>query len=46
MYNLLYVPFSIGLDYQVEGKFIAIDVIATFILIFDSFLRPFLAIDK
>jgi len=43
---MLYVPFSLGLDYQVEGKFVAIDLVATFIMIFDSFLRPFLAIDK
>lgn len=45
-FNLLYVPFSIGLRYEITGSFIGIDIIVIIITFIDSFLRPFLAISK
>eukprot|EP00347_Sterkiella_histriomuscorum_P000063 403377328 len=45
IYNLLFVPFSIGLDYELQGSFIAIDIFAVLIFFADTVIRPFLAID-
>jgi hypothetical protein len=46
VYNVLYVPFSIGLDFEISGYYIIIDVLAVVIFITDSILRPFLAVNK
>jgi hypothetical protein len=46
IYNVFYVPFSIGLDFEIPSDFIAIDICAIIIILADSILRPFLAIDK
>jgi hypothetical protein len=44
-YNFLFVPFSIGLRYDITGSYIAIDIIALVLTLIDSILRPFLAIN-
>ena len=45
-FNILYVPFSLGLDYDIYDEYYAIDVLAILIMLGDSSLRPFLAVDK
>ena len=42
----MYVPFAIGLDFDIKGLYLIIDIAAVLITIVDSFLRPFLAINK
>lgn len=44
-YNILYVPFSIGINFENEREYFVIDIMATIIFIIDSILRPFLAIN-
>lgn len=46
IYNLLFVPFSIGLRYDIPNQYIAIDIIVLILTLIDSILRPFLAINK
>ncbi len=46
IYNLLYIPFSIGLRYDIPHQYIAIDIVAMSLTLVDSILRPFLAINK
>lgn len=45
-YNGLFVPFSIGLDFELEGYYKLIDIAVVLIMIIDSAMRPFLAINK
>jgi len=42
----MFVPFSIGLNYDITGKYIAIDIVALVLTLVDSILRPFLAVNK
>lgn len=44
LFHTFYIPFAIGLNFEIEGSYIAIDVICIFIMILDSILRPYLAI--
>lgn len=46
LFNLLYVPFAIGLSYQIPGYYITIDIVVIVLMACDSLLRPFLAINK
>ena len=46
VYQMFYVPFSIGTGFEIEGKAFVIDVLAMIIIIADSVLRPFLAINQ
>lgn len=46
LFNLLYVPFAIGLSYQIPGYYIIIDIAVVVLTLCDSILRPFLAINK
>jgi hypothetical protein len=46
VYNLLFVPFSIGLRYDIPGKYVVIDIVALALTLLDSIIRPFLAINK
>jgi len=46
LFNLLYVPFAIGLSYQIPGYYITIDILVIVLMACDSLLRPFLAINK
>jgi hypothetical protein len=43
---MLYVPFSIGTDFEIQGAYFLIDVLAMLTMIGDSILRPFLAISR
>jgi potassium channel len=46
VYNLIYIPFAIGLDFYMPKELIFIDILAVIITFFDSLLRPHLAVDK
>lgn len=45
-YNFLYVPFSIGLGVEAEGYFFILDVTAILVMIGDSIMRAYLAVNK
>jgi|LauGreDrversion4_2_1035121.scaffolds.fasta_scaffold34056_3 hypothetical protein len=45
-YNIMYIPFAIGLDYHLPKELLFIDILAVLLTFLDSLLRPFLAIDK
>ena len=45
VYQLLYVPFSIGTGFEIEGTSFVLDVFSMSVMIVDSILRPFLAIN-
>jgi len=45
IYNILFVPFSIGLSYDIPAWYIVIDILAVLVTVGDSILRPFLAVD-
>lgn len=46
IYNIIYVPFSIGLDVELKGSFIILDVLMIILMIMDSVLRCYLAVNK
>jgi potassium channel len=46
LFNLLYIPFSIGLSYTLPKEFIFLDILAIVMYYLDSTLRSQLAVDK
>ncbi len=46
IYNLFYIPFSIGLSYDLPLTILFIDILAVVITFIDSILRPFLAVNR
>jgi len=45
-FNVFYVGFSLGLNYDIYDEYYLIDIVAILIMLGDSLLRPFLAVDK
>lgn len=45
-YNILFVPFSIALDYEILLRFQFIDYLSYALYLIDSLFRPLLAIDR
>ena len=45
-YNMFFIPFSIAFNCKVSGLFYIVDLVAVALMIGDSLLRPFLAINE
>lgn len=46
LYHIFYVPYVIGLDFELPNEYLALDIVCICLMLIDSFLRPFLAINS